>query len=128
MPIVWDLGSGKSDKKQPTIRHASGSPLYRWSFASVAVVPDQEARWLQESFKLQASSSKLDFYNNRIIRDVEREKYGNKNIRNNYAKWLHVPAGDAVERSTKTSKVGYVNDQPTGYRVHIICKSGPCFY
>jgi hypothetical protein len=41
-----DLGSGKSDKKQPAIRHASGSPLYRWSFASVAVVPDQEARWL----------------------------------------------------------------------------------
>jgi len=42
MPIVWDLGSGKSDKKQPTIRHASGSPLYRWSFASAAGFPDQE--------------------------------------------------------------------------------------
>ena len=35
-------------KKQPAIRHASGSPLYRWSFASVAGFPDQEARWLYE--------------------------------------------------------------------------------
>ena len=43
-----DQGSGKSDKKQPTIRRASGSPLYRWSFASAAGVPDQEARWLYE--------------------------------------------------------------------------------
>ena len=66
-----DLGSGEIDKKQPTIRHASGSPLYRWSFASAAGVPDQEARWLYEiqpeveKFnlklnKLQAPSSKLD--------------------------------------------------------------------
>jgi len=53
-----DLGSGKSDKKQPTIRHASGSPLYRWSFASAAVFPDQEVRWLYESNKPQASSNK----------------------------------------------------------------------
>ena len=45
---AMDLGSGENDKKQPTIRYASGNPLYRWSFASVAVVPDQEARWLQE--------------------------------------------------------------------------------
>ena len=43
-----DLGSGEIDKKQPTIRHASGGPLYRWSFASAAVVLDQEARWLYE--------------------------------------------------------------------------------
>ena len=43
-----DLGSGESDKKQPTIRYASGNPLYRWSFASAAVVLDQEARWLYE--------------------------------------------------------------------------------
>ena len=34
--------------KQPNIRHASGGPLYRWSFASAAVFPDQEARWLYE--------------------------------------------------------------------------------
>ena len=58
-------------KKQPTIRHASGSPLYRWSFASVAGFPDQEARWLQDttsgcrgknikSSEPQASSFKLD--------------------------------------------------------------------
>jgi len=37
----------KNDK-QPNIRHASGGPLYRWSFASAAVFPDQEARWLYE--------------------------------------------------------------------------------
>jgi len=43
-----DQGSGEIDKKQPTIRHASGSPLYRWSFASAAGFPDQEARWLYE--------------------------------------------------------------------------------
>tara|TARA_B100001013_G_scaffold316332_1_gene223639 strand:- start:136 stop:288 length:153 start_codon:yes stop_codon:yes gene_type:complete len=43
---LCDLGSGEIDKKQPTIRRASGSPLYRWSFASAAGVPDQEARWL----------------------------------------------------------------------------------
>ena len=41
-----DLGSGI--EKQPTIRYASGNPLYRWSFASVAVFLDQEARWLYE--------------------------------------------------------------------------------
>jgi len=57
--------------KQPNIRHAIGGPLYRWSFASAAVFPDQEARWLYEIqpevekkfnlwLKLQASSSKLD--------------------------------------------------------------------
>jgi len=28
--------------KQPTIRYAFGNPLYRWSFASAAVFPDQE--------------------------------------------------------------------------------------
>ena len=56
---LCDLGSGKSDKKQPAIRHASGSPLYRWSFASVAVVPDQEARWLYEE-EAEAPSIKLD--------------------------------------------------------------------
>ena len=64
-----DLGSGI--EKQPNIRHAFGGPLYRWSFASVAVFPDQEVRWLYEiqpeveKFnlelnKLQAASSKLD--------------------------------------------------------------------
>ena len=52
-----DLGSGEIDKKQPTIRHASGSPLYRWSFASAAGVPDQEARWLYEE-EAGAPSSK----------------------------------------------------------------------
>ena len=57
--------------KQPNIRHASGGPLYRWSFASAAGFPDQEARWLYEIqpevekkfnlwLKLQASSFKLD--------------------------------------------------------------------
>ena len=57
--------------KQPNIRYAFGDPLYRWSFASAAVFPDQEARWLYEiqpeveKFnlelnKLQAPSSKLD--------------------------------------------------------------------
>jgi len=35
--------------KQPNIRHAFGGPLYRWSFASAAVVPDQEARWLYDT-------------------------------------------------------------------------------
>ena len=34
--------------KQPNIRYAFGDPLYRWSFASAAGVPDQEARWLYE--------------------------------------------------------------------------------
>ena len=43
-----DLGSGENDKKQPTIRYAFGDPLYRWSFASAAGFPDQEARWLYE--------------------------------------------------------------------------------
>jgi len=58
-------------KKQPAIRYASGDPLYRWSFASVAGFPDQEARWLQDttsscgvknikSSEPQASSLKLD--------------------------------------------------------------------
>ena len=53
-------GSGIRNDKQPNIRHAFGGPLYRWSFASAAVVLDQEARWLYEkekrSVKLQASS------------------------------------------------------------------------
>ena len=35
--------------KQPNIWHASGGPLYRWSFASAAVFPDQEARWLYDT-------------------------------------------------------------------------------
>jgi len=53
-----DLGSGVSDKKQPAIRYASGDPLYRWSFASAAAVPDQEARWLQEKkFNLRLKNS-----------------------------------------------------------------------
>jgi len=51
---------GISNEKQPNIRHAFGGPLYRWSFASAAGVPDQEARWLYEkekrSVKPQASS------------------------------------------------------------------------
>ena len=65
---------GISNDKQPNIRYAFGGPLYRWSFASAAGFPDQEARWLYEiqpevekfnlelnkkkaaSFKLQASS------------------------------------------------------------------------
>jgi len=42
------IGSGIRNDKQPAIRRASGSPLYRWSFASAAGVPDQEARWLYE--------------------------------------------------------------------------------
>ena len=37
--------------KQPNIRYAFGDPLYRWSFASAAGVPDQEARWLYEKEK-----------------------------------------------------------------------------
>jgi len=37
--------------KQPNIRYAFGDPLYRWSFASVAVFPDQEVRWLYERKK-----------------------------------------------------------------------------
>ena len=53
-------GSGIRNDKQPNIRHAFGSPLYGWSFASAAVFPDQEVRWLYEkekrSGKLQASS------------------------------------------------------------------------
>ena len=44
--------------KQPNIRHAFGGPLYRWSFASAAGFPDQEARWLYENNKPQASSNK----------------------------------------------------------------------
>jgi len=52
-------GSGIRNDKQPNIRHAFGGPLYRWSFASAAVFPDQEVRWLYESNKLQASSNKL---------------------------------------------------------------------
>jgi len=64
--MSWDQ---ERCKKQPTIRHASGSPLYRCSFASVAGFPDQEVRWLYEiqpvvegrNFnKLQAPSFKLD--------------------------------------------------------------------
>jgi len=35
-------GSGIINDKQPNIRHAFGGPLYRWSFASAAVVLDQE--------------------------------------------------------------------------------------
>ena len=69
MRLPCDLGSGIYDK-QPNIRHAFGGPLYRWSFASAAVFPDQEARWLYEiqpeveKFNLKlnkkkASSSKL---------------------------------------------------------------------
>ena len=41
-------GSGIRNDKQPNIRHAFGGPLYRWSFASAAGIPDQEARWLYE--------------------------------------------------------------------------------
>ena len=41
-------GSGIRNDKQPNIRYAFGDPLYRWSFASVAGFPDQEARWLYE--------------------------------------------------------------------------------
>ena len=41
-------GSEIRNEKQPNIRHAFGGPLYRWSFASAAGVPDQEARWLYE--------------------------------------------------------------------------------
>ena len=41
-------GSGIRNDKQPNIRHAFGGPLYRWSFASAAGFPDQEARWLYE--------------------------------------------------------------------------------
>jgi len=50
--------SGIRNDKQPNIRHAFGGPLYRWSFASAAEVPDQEARWLYEKEK-EASSCKL---------------------------------------------------------------------
>ena len=41
-------GSGIRNDKQPNIRYAFGDPLYRWSFASAAGFPDQEARWLYE--------------------------------------------------------------------------------
>jgi len=69
--LALSSGSGIRNEKQPNIRHAFGGPLYRWSFASAAGVPDQEARWLYEiqpeveKFnlelnKLQAASSKLD--------------------------------------------------------------------
>jgi len=43
-----EIGSGIRNDKQPNIRHAFGGPLYRWSFASVAVFPDQEVRWLYD--------------------------------------------------------------------------------
>jgi len=33
-----------NNDKQPTIRHASGSPLYRWSFASCAESTDHRAQ------------------------------------------------------------------------------------
>ena len=46
--IYQGNGSGIRNEKQPNIRHAFGGPLYRWSFASAAVFPDQEARWLYE--------------------------------------------------------------------------------
>jgi len=65
-----EIGSGiRNYDKQPNIRHAIGGPLYRWSFASAAVVLDQEARWLYEiqpeveglNFnKLQASSLTME--------------------------------------------------------------------
>jgi len=38
-----------NNEKQPNIRHAFGGPLYRWSFASAAGFPDQEARWLYDT-------------------------------------------------------------------------------
>ena len=41
-PACEEQGSGIRNDKQPNIRYASGDPLYRWSFASVAVFPDQE--------------------------------------------------------------------------------------
>jgi len=50
------VGSGIRNEKQPNIRHASGGPLYRWSFASAAGFPDQEARWLYEEEAGAASS------------------------------------------------------------------------
>ena len=40
--------TGHRIDKQPNIRYAFGDPLYRWSFASAAGFPDQEARWLYE--------------------------------------------------------------------------------
>ena len=46
--VYLEDGSGIRNDKQPNIRHAFGGPLYRWSFASAAVFPDQEARWLYE--------------------------------------------------------------------------------
>jgi len=46
--LALSSGSGIRNDKQPNIRHAFGSPLYGWSFASAAGVPDQEARWLYE--------------------------------------------------------------------------------
>ena len=46
--IYQGNGSGIRNEKQPNIRYAFGDPLYRWSFASVAGFPDQEARWLYE--------------------------------------------------------------------------------
>ena len=47
-PRCEEHGSGIRNDKQPNIRYAFGDPLYRWSFASAAGVPDQEARWLYE--------------------------------------------------------------------------------
>jgi len=46
--VYLEDGSGIRNDKQPNIRHAFGGPLYRWSFASAAGFPDQEARWLYE--------------------------------------------------------------------------------
>jgi len=46
--LLYSVQGSWDYDKQPNIRYASGDPLYRWSFASVAVFPDQEARWLYE--------------------------------------------------------------------------------
>ena len=43
-----EMADPRNYDKQPNIRYAFGDPLYRWSFASAAGFPDQEARWLYE--------------------------------------------------------------------------------
>ena len=44
-PEILEEGTlGPANDKQPTIWHAFGSPLYRWSFASCAESTDHRAQ------------------------------------------------------------------------------------
>ena len=49
---------GPANDKQPTIWHAPGSPLYRWSFASCAESTDHRAQLVTMN-EPQAASGKL---------------------------------------------------------------------